>query len=255
VVERLVIEITLSGPVSAEIDLTVDDWRTYLPPRTAEALPDLDPGRPIELFAAGFRFGYDLLSWTEDAPFSDVDIFGIENRNVFAAGIDPNGEVFDVSSNYTAGFTATPLAVAGFPGYEAGEFAIEGAVAKFEVELAVPGVRQWVGEGLDAGRLVFAVTSLVGASQGDTILTQFYLRENPLVEVGVREASSLDLVVVVEDGGCDVPGDINGDCIVDGADLGIFLSLWNTADESADFNFDGIVNGSDLGTLLAAFGV
>ena len=253
-IDRLVLEITLSGPASSEIDVTVDDWRTYLPSRTAEALPDLDPGRPIELFGAGFRFGYDLLTWTEDAPFSDGDIFGIENRNVFAAGIDANGGTFDVSSNYTAGFTAEPLAVARFPGYDAGEFAIEGAVATVEVDLTVPGVRTWVGEGLDAGRLVFAITSLVGASQGDAVLTQFYLRENPLVEVGVREASTLDLAVVIKKG-CDVPGDLDGDCATTGGDLGIFLSLWNTDDSDADFNFDGVVDGADLGLILGWIGL
>ena len=42
---------------------------------------------------------------------------------------------------------------------------------------------------------------------------------------------------------------------MDGADLGLFLSRWNTADESADYDGDGIVSGSDLGRLLAAFGL
>jgi hypothetical protein len=42
---------------------------------------------------------------------------------------------------------------------------------------------------------------------------------------------------------------------VDGADLGIFLSLGNPADLPADYDEDGIVNGGDLGRLLAAFGL
>ena len=98
------------------------------------------------------------------------------------------------------------------------------------------------------------VTSLISASQGDATLTQFYLRENPLVEVGVREASVISFTVDIVDV-CEVREDLNGDCVVDGADLGIFLSLWNTTDESADYNHDGIVNGGDLGQLLAAFGL
>jgi len=47
-----------------------------------------------------------------------------------------------------------------------------------------------------------------------------------------------------------IPGDLNGDGIVDGADLGILLQQWGTAG-SADINGDGVVNGADLGILLS----
>ncbi len=46
-------------------------------------------------------------------------------------------------------------------------------------------------------------------------------------------------------------GDLNGDCIVDGSDLGELLSLWGTDDANADLNGDGIVDGSDLGDMLS----
>ena len=253
-VSSFVLEITLAGNASGPIDLTVDDWRTYLPEEAKDTLPDSDPGRPIELFAAGFRNGYDRLSWSEGDSFTDTDLFGQNSRNVFSAEILPDGSLRDASSNFTQDFTASPLAVASFPGYEAGETPVEGEVATFELDTSDPLVRGWLGESLDEGRLVFAVTSLIGASQGDSVLTQFYLRENPLVEVGVRESSVITFSVDIIDV-CEIPEDLNGDCIVDGADLGIFLSRWNTADESADYNEDGIVNGGDLGRLLAAFGL
>jgi hypothetical protein len=48
-----------------------------------------------------------------------------------------------------------------------------------------------------------------------------------------------------------VLGDLTGDGEVDGADLGIFLSLWGTSNADADFNGDGVVNGGDLGVLLS----
>lgn len=253
-VSVFVLEITLAGPASGPIDLTVDDWRTYLPEEAENALPDADPGRPIELFAAGFRNGYDRLSWNEGDFFSDTDIFGQGTRNVFAAEIAADGSLFDASSSITDDFTATPVAVAAFPGFEAGETPPEGAVATFELDTSDPLIHGWLGESLDEGRLVFSVTSLLGASQGDALLTQFYLRENPLVEVGVRESSAIAFTVDLIDV-CKVREDLNGDCIVDGADLGLFLSRWNTADESADYDGDGIVSGSDLGRLLAAFGL
>jgi hypothetical protein len=47
--------------------------------------------------------------------------------------------------------------------------------------------------------------------------------------------------------------DLNGDGVVDGADLGLFLGLWGSSDASADFNGDGVVDGADLGVLLGAW--
>lgn len=50
-----------------------------------------------------------------------------------------------------------------------------------------------------------------------------------------------------------VVGDLNGDGIVTGADLGTLLGQWG-GPGSGDLNGDGIVNGADLGTLLGAWG-
>ncbi|MBC02822.1 MAG: hypothetical protein CMJ34_05910 [Phycisphaerae bacterium] len=49
-----------------------------------------------------------------------------------------------------------------------------------------------------------------------------------------------------------VPGDLNGDGIVDGADLGLLLGAWGTAGPG-DLNGSGIVDGGDLGLLLGAW--
>lgn len=51
----------------------------------------------------------------------------------------------------------------------------------------------------------------------------------------------------------DCDSDLNGDDVVDGADLGILLGLWNTAG-LADINQDGVVDGADLGVLLGSWG-
>ncbi|MFO0873050.1 MAG: hypothetical protein U0575_03650 [Phycisphaerales bacterium] len=47
-------------------------------------------------------------------------------------------------------------------------------------------------------------------------------------------------------------GDVNGDGMVDGADLGALLAAWGTQD--LDLNGDGINDGADLGALLASWG-
>lgn len=52
-------------------------------------------------------------------------------------------------------------------------------------------------------------------------------------------------------GGSSVPGDLNGDGRVDGADLGMLLAAWGTATAWADLDGDGTVGGADLGLLLA----
>jgi len=47
--------------------------------------------------------------------------------------------------------------------------------------------------------------------------------------------------------------DLNGDGVVNGADLGGLLVLWGTSDSAGDFDGDGIVGGADLGFLLTAW--
>ena len=53
--------------------------------------------------------------------------------------------------------------------------------------------------------------------------------------------------------GCASPADLNGDGVVDGADLGLLLSNWGRSG-IGDLNGDGVVNGADLGLLLADWG-
>jgi len=48
------------------------------------------------------------------------------------------------------------------------------------------------------------------------------------------------------------PADLNGDGVVNGADLGILLSAWGQAGPG-DLNGDGTVNGADLGVLLSSW--
>ena len=253
--DSITVEMTLSGQASSPLDTTYDVWQTYLPDGARGAVPDSDPGRPIEIFPAGFRFDFTRLTWEEDTTFSVTGPFGTNNRTVFTAGFNGKGALVDVSSNVNDQVDVSPLAIATFPGVAVGETAPEGAVATFDVDLSDERTRAWVSESLDEGRIVFAISSLVFASQGDGILTQFYLRENPLVVVGVRDSASLTMAGTVGDPGCDLPGDIDGDCQVTGADLGALLAAWGSNDPAADFNGDGIVSGGDLGALLANWGL
>jgi hypothetical protein len=76
------------------------------------------------------------------------------------------------------------------------------------------------------------------------------------VSAGPARASAFDsttytAVVVVPPG---LFGDINVDCAVDGADLGLLLAAWGPcAGCPEDLNGDGEVDGADLGLLLASW--
>ena len=51
-----------------------------------------------------------------------------------------------------------------------------------------------------------------------------------------------------------LPGDLDGDGVVGGADLGLLLAAWGTADPQADLDGSGTVDGGDLGLMLANWG-
>lgn len=57
--------------------------------------------------------------------------------------------------------------------------------------------------------------------------------------------------------GADRPGDLNGDGIVNSADLGLLIAAWGPCGKGAcpaDLNDDGAVNSADLGLLIADWG-
>jgi hypothetical protein len=251
-IDSIVLEITLADLLSGGYDASIDDWRTHLPPDHPEYLVDEDPGRPIELFATGFRNGISPATWTETTDFSPVGPFGEGVRNAFAAECLAAGGLRDVSNSVADGFTPTPLAVGIAKGSMPGVELAEGTVLRFEFDGGDPVVADWLGTSLDAGRLLFSVSSLVEAEQQGGDFVDLYMRENPLVVAGVRNAATLRITGEITDG-CSVPGDLDGDCIVGGGDLGIFLASWGTNDPATDFNQDQMTNGIDLGILLSLF--
>ena len=72
-------------------------------------------------------------------------------------------------------------------------------------------------------------------------------------EIEIFETNGIAEVTVSVPTGSDNPYDLNGDGIVDGADVGLFLSMWGEMGGPADFNGDNVVDGADFGMLLAAW--
>ncbi len=80
--------------------------------------------------------------------------------------------------------------------------------------------------------------------------TDAHLSRDGYRAVNTRELSAL----------LDLPEDLNGDCVVDTADLGILLGVFGQSAlheglMAPDFNFDDVIDTADLGRLIAHFGL
>ena len=70
----------------------------------------------------------------------------------------------------------------------------------------------------------------------------------------IVEAAVDDFAILVTQCAPGLPSDINGDGVVDTADLGILIGAFGSAGPVGDLNGDGAVDTADLGILIAAFG-
>ena len=95
---------------------------------------------------------------------------------------------------------------------------------------------------VDTATLAISSTIATGVGAGD-------LAHDSSGSLMAIASPSGDGVVILSEGG-DIPGDLNGDGLVNGADLGLLLVLFGSNDPTADFNGDGVVDGADLGLFL-----
>ena len=102
-------------------------------------------------------------------------------------------------------------------------------------------------DGITIGGCVLHVISGGGAGE----CTELYIEgqlDNLLLGGGQHMIDCIEAQDIIEAG---VLGDLNGDGVVDGADLGLALAGWGTP--SGDVNGDGTTDGADLGLILAAW--
>jgi len=141
-----------------------------------------------------------------------------------AAGANPFNDIFEVDVSADGGQTWTSVEVVGptMPEVNGGWFFREWEIAQF-----VP---------------------LTDSVQFRFVASDY----NP--QALVEAAVDLFQINAVD---CTPPGplgDLNGDGVVDGADLGVLLNAWGACDGCpADLNGDGVVDGADLGILLNAW--
>ncbi|MBN8246194.1 MAG: hypothetical protein J0L84_01980 [Verrucomicrobia bacterium] len=202
-IRRVRIGLTIQADQKFVYDPSFDPFQTFLTNHPA-AVPDSDPGRPVELYGAGYRNGFSDETWTETSPFGAVypitsTNIALGTRNVFAAMHGEDGRLMDVSNNvgqYNAAWTHAPFEVRPWAlglttNAGVGELVPAGARFVFEVDLADPQVAGYFQAALDSGRLRVVVSSLSPAIQitpggigggGNGDYPQWVTRENLLFD-------------------------------------------------------------------------
>jgi len=236
-------------------DPTPDSYTSWLQPDDPEFVPDETPGRPLEVFGVGFRNGFNALTFAENTPFSPFGPFGKNTRNAFPIAWNSPRADLDISNSVDELFDPTPMAIGLTDAVNPGELVPADTDFTFDLDVADADVQAYLAQSLADGRVFLVVASLFPAEQeGSGTFPRFYTKENPIVAFGLGEASRLEMSVLV--GAAPPPkGDLNGDGVVDGADLGILLNSWGSCVGcAADLNGDGVVDGADLGILLNNWG-
>lgn len=109
----------------------------------------------------------------------------------------------------------------------------------------------------DAGIGVYASGNVLSASAVDNV-EHLYIKSlaaGSYVLSVTRDDALSSVAAAAVTWFVDLPavfGDIDGNGVVNGADLGLLLGAWGTSGPG-DLNNDGVVNGSDLGALLGAW--
>ncbi len=162
-IKRCRVTLTINRGNLFGYDPTPDEYRTYLETNHADYLPDADTGRPMELFGAGFRNGYDVVTFDNCSPFGNG---APGERNAYAAGWLTNGTLGDISNNVGKTndafppFEVWPFAVGQTTNVAPGQLVPATAKITFDLNLADPFVVTYLQRALDGGHLRFMLTSL-----------------------------------------------------------------------------------------------
>ncbi len=141
--------------------------------------------------------------------------------------------------------------------------------ANFEFPTGITGVDSQTGGWKGVGRFstsfeTDALNGILVPPSGSPFVTWFltYAGGTPSelpgggIALGPMDGYFETLTLTVTLATCPV-GDLTGDYLVDGADLGLLLSDWGTCRRggcASDLNDDGVIDGADLGLLLSNWG-
>ena len=110
-----------------------------------------------------------------------------------------------------------------------------------------------VGQGED----VFASGNVISTSEVDNVEHIYirglepgdYVLEMARMDTGSSSRGGIAWWIPEAEEG--LPGDLNGDGVVNGADVGLLLADWASSGSAADLDNDGVVGGGDIGLLLS----
>jgi hypothetical protein len=246
------ITITNTNDEEFRYDSTYDTHDTYL--YQDESL-DTDPGRPVHLWAVGYRNDFDQSTYGEYTVFGGLPSVDPvqESRNAFAAYFPDGVSPTDISNNLKQEFDANPLAIGQVDTLTTGDMVPVDTTFVFDVDLCDPGYRAYLTDELAYGEMRFAITSLHTASGGDGGGTGdiqypfWYTRENPIAQI-LGYAPTLNLRVRIGS-----PGDYTGNGIFDFFDVSAFLADFTSGNLDADLTGDCILDFFDVSKFLSAF--
>ena len=252
-VMQAVLELEVSNNLIFAYDPSQDPWQCFVATNDPSWQADADAGQPVECYGVGFRNGLSLATFQENTPFTNTGNFMAPGvRSAYAAAFDGSGALIDVSQSPRQRFDPKPFAIGQAAGLAPGDLVPAGTKMRFELDASDPRVQAYVVAGLDAGKLMLAVTSLTFVQQQSGNFPSFIAKENAYVTLGLAAPARLEIVLADAPPPCR-PADLNCDGMVSGPDLGLLLGQWGT-NGTADINGDGIVSGPDLGLLLGDWG-
>ena len=184
------IRLMTSGNFEVPYDLSYDPVASYLPETHELYLEDEDPGRPIQVFGAGFRNGFNQETWNEATPYSPG---GNAQRTVFPILLNESGLPEDVSLavDYDNPADAAPFAVGRLEDTEAGDLIPEDTWMIFDIDLNNSGTLAYLQQGLSQGKLLFTFTSLNEGGREVRTYPEFYtddhlVGESPQLRLNLR---------------------------------------------------------------------
>jgi hypothetical protein len=188
-ITRVTLRMTQINDDLTTYDPTYDSYRTYRAPSDAAYLPDVDAGRPLELYGVGLRNGYTQLAVSgavsgtrfgeETMSFSSG--VGEHRRHAFASAPSSPRADRDVSENVSEGFDPVPFAIGITNEIAAGELVPADTEFTFELNLADSGILAYVQSALSSGQLGLTLSTLHPSSYsgapGAQTYPRFYTRD------------------------------------------------------------------------------
>ena len=246
----LVLTMTVSRDREFVYDPTFDALATY------GAEPDSDLGRPLELYGAvptnGFTdFGFGSAEPTDFNEGSAYQTDGVRNvyPSDFAGGVARN-----VTNNVTEGFETNPWAIGRTTEVNPGDEVTKDAAFTFELDLLNSDVVGYLRDGLNRGKVFFALSNLAETTQQSTIgVPNFWMRESVGHFIFDGTAPVLDLEVEIV---TLPPGDLDGDGSFTCLDVDALSAAISSGSTNPQFDLDGdgMVTQSDLAAWLVHAG-